>query len=65
MRGASGARLVLYSSERQQRTQRVTPNVVVLPNIAGGNHVVNLVALTGTSTDANDWFNVTVLELPF
>jgi hypothetical protein len=42
-----------------------TTNVVVLPNIPGANHLINLIALPNTSTDGNDWFNVTVLELPF
>jgi hypothetical protein len=42
-----------------------TTNFLVQPGIAAGNHTINLVALAGTSTDFNDWFNVTVLELPF
>jgi hypothetical protein len=41
-----------------------TTNILVQANIAAGNHSIDLVALPGTSTDANDWFNVTVLELP-
>jgi hypothetical protein len=42
-----------------------TTHTAVVPNVAAGKHTVNLVALTGTSTDANDYFDVTVLELPF
>jgi hypothetical protein len=42
-----------------------TTHTAVVSNVAAGKHTVNLVALTGTSTDANDYFDVTVLELPF
>ena len=42
-----------------------TTGFVLQPNIAGGNHTVRLEAVGGTSTDSNDWFSVTVLELPF
>jgi hypothetical protein len=41
-------------------------NFIMLPNVAAGNHTVNFVAMAGTSTltDGNDYFSVTVLELP-
>ncbi len=42
-----------------------TTNILVQANIAAGTHTINLFALVNTNTDANDWFNVTVLELPF
>jgi hypothetical protein len=42
-----------------------TTNILVRSGIAAGNHTIRLVALTGTSTDVNDFFNVTVLEMPF
>jgi hypothetical protein len=42
-----------------------TTNVLVQGNVAAGNHTLSLFVLTNTTTDANDWFNVTVLELPF
>jgi hypothetical protein len=41
-----------------------TANVFVTATAPAGNHTINLIALAGTSTDGNDWFNVTVLELP-
>jgi len=41
-----------------------TTNAHVQGNIAAGNHTINLVALVNTNSDANDWYNVTVLELP-
>jgi len=40
-------------------------NPLVRGNIAAGSHTIALVAIAGTITDLNDWFNVTVLELPF
>lgn len=42
-----------------------TTNILVQPGIPAGNHTITLQPLAGTATDFNDWFNVTVLELPF
>jgi hypothetical protein len=42
-----------------------TTNILVQAGVAAGAHNITLVALAGTNTDVNDWFNVTVLELPF
>jgi hypothetical protein len=42
-----------------------TTNVLVQGGVAAGNHTINLFTLVNTITDANDWFNVTILELPF
>jgi len=42
-----------------------TTNILVQGNVAAGNHTITLQPLVGTNTDGNDWFNVTVLELPF
>jgi hypothetical protein len=40
-------------------------NALVVRKVAAGSHTITLSALAGTNTDVNDWFNVTVLELPF
>lgn len=40
-------------------------NPLVVSGIAAGPHTLALVALASTSTDGNDFFNVTVLELPW
>jgi hypothetical protein len=53
-----------YTNEASSH-KSFTTNICVQPNISAGNHTVNLVALAGTNTDSNDWFNVTILELPF
>ena len=42
-----------------------TTNILVQAGIAAGTHTITLQPLVGTATDFNDWFNVTVLELPF
>jgi hypothetical protein len=42
-----------------------TTNIHVQSNIAAGTHSIGLAPLAGTVTDGNDFFNVTVLELPF
>jgi hypothetical protein len=42
-----------------------TTNILVQGNVAPGNHTINLTPLVNTLSDGNDWFNVTVLELPF
>jgi hypothetical protein len=39
-------------------------NPIVINNLAAGNHTIQLVALAGTSTDFNDFYSVTVIELP-
>jgi hypothetical protein len=38
---------------------------MIASNVAAGQATVRLEALAGTSTDGNDFFNVTVIELPF
>lgn len=40
-------------------------NALVRKGIDAGSHTITLSAFSGTNTDQNDWFNVTVLELPF
>lgn len=40
-------------------------NFLVVNGIAAGSHTLSLTALTGTNTDVNDFFSVTILELPF
>lgn len=40
-------------------------NALVQRNVGAGNHTITLFALASTITDFNDWFYVTVLELPF
>jgi hypothetical protein len=42
-----------------------TTNIHVQANVAAGNHTITLAVIQDTITDVNDWFNVTVLELPF
>ena len=42
-----------------------TTNMKVQSNVGAGNHTITLVALANTNSDGNDWFNVTVLEMPF
>jgi len=42
-----------------------TTNILVQGNVAAGNHTINLIPLVNTLSDGNDWYNVTVLELPF
>jgi len=42
-----------------------TTNILVQGNVAGGAHTLTLGVLANTLTDVNDWFNLTVLELPF
>ena len=41
-----------------------TTNIHVQANVAADNHTITLAALQDTGTDVNDWFNVTVLEMP-
>ncbi len=42
-----------------------TTNIHVQANVAAGNHTIALTVIAETITDVNDWFNVTVLEMPF
>jgi hypothetical protein len=42
-----------------------TTNPLVQRNVAAGSHTITLSIIANTATDFNDWFNVTVLELPF
>lgn len=39
------------------------PRQLVVSNITAGQHTLTLTALADTSTDQNDYFNVTILEL--
>jgi hypothetical protein len=41
-----------------------TANALLVSGVAAGSHTVGLVAWNNTTTDGNDFFNVTVLELP-
>ena len=41
-----------------------TTNFRIQRNVAAGAHSIRLTALSGTNTDANDWYNVVVLEMP-
>ena len=42
-----------------------TTQILVQKGVAAGAHTLAISALVNTTTDANDWFNATVLELPF
>lgn len=42
-----------------------TTNILVQGNVAAGSHTLSVGVLPNTITDQNDWFNLTVLELPF
>ncbi len=42
-----------------------TTDALVISGLAAGLHTLSLQPLTGTSIDSNDFFNVTILELPF
>ena len=48
-----------------QSHKAFTTNIHVTANVAAGNHTIALAVLPDTITDVNDWFNVTVLEMPF
>jgi len=61
--GVSWASARSFTNE-QSSHKAFTTNFAVLPNTPAGNHNLTLVALPGTNTDGNDWYNVLVLELP-
>ena len=61
--GASVGTTRSFTNE-QSSHKAFTTNFAVLPNTPAGNHNLTLVALPGTNTDGNDWYNVLVLELP-
>lgn len=42
-----------------------TVNALVVSGITAGSHKIKLNAIAGTSTDINDFFNVTIMELPW
>lgn len=42
-----------------------TANALLVSGVAAGSHTAGLIAWNNTTTDGNDFFNVTVLELPF
>lgn len=52
-------------TNEQNSHKAFTTNILVQGNVAAGNHTIGLFVLTNTTTDGNDWFNITVLELPF
>lgn len=56
-----GSAQILAAPETRQTF--VNPGLVV--SLAAGTHQLELVALTGTSTGTNDYFTLTVTELPF
>ena len=37
----------------------------LITNVGAGNHTMDLTALSGTITDVNDPFQITVMEFPF
>jgi hypothetical protein len=41
------------------------PKTIVKPGVSAGNHTLVLSPISGTSTDVNDNFNVTVQEVPY
>jgi hypothetical protein len=53
-----------FTNEASSHKAFVT-TTIVLTGVAAGNHTVQLTALTRTTTDFNDFFDVSVLELPF
>ena len=61
--GASVGTTRSFTNE-QSSHKAFTTNFAVLPNTPAGNHNLTLVALPGTNTDGNDWYNVVVIELP-
>ncbi len=54
----------VYTNEASSHKAFVM-NPLLVTGIAAGAHTVSLTALAGTSTDGNDIFNATVIELPF
>jgi hypothetical protein len=55
-----------YSFTNEAGSHKVfSCNALVKGGIAAGTHTIKLVAISGTNTDGNDYFNVTVLEFPF
>ncbi|WP_437322466.1 hypothetical protein [Sorangium sp. So ce394] len=52
-------------SNVQGAHQRFVAESLVLQGIAAGSHTIELSSLFGTDSDVNDYFSVTVLELPF
>lgn len=53
-----------FTNEPSSHKAFVTTQIVI-SNLAAGSHALQLAALGGTSTDFNDFFDVSVLELPF
>jgi len=52
-------------TNESQSHKAFTTNIHVQANVAAGNHTIALTVIPETVTDVNDWFNVTVLEMPF
>jgi hypothetical protein len=62
--GVSQGRAQSFTNESNSHKAFTTEALVVTGIVAGG-HSLSLQALANTSTDFNDFFNVTILELPF
>src|SRR5947209_1016714 len=56
---------VMSFTNEQGSHKTFSSNPIVIAGLGGGTHSLQLVARAGTSTDYNDFFSVTVLELPF
>ncbi|MDD5091461.1 MAG: hypothetical protein PHQ23_11170 [Candidatus Wallbacteria bacterium] len=54
----------VYTNEASSH-RAFTTNPIVATGIAAGNHTITVASWNGTASDANDFYNVTVLELPF
>ncbi|WP_437627016.1 hypothetical protein [Sorangium sp. So ce1151] len=52
-------------SNVQSAHQRFVAESLVLQGIAAGSHTIALASISNTSSDDNDYYSVTVLELPF
>jgi hypothetical protein len=59
--GLTVGQLRAYSNEGSSHKTLVS-NSMVVTGLAAGNHSVSLVAAAGTSTDLNDYFDVTAIE---
>jgi hypothetical protein len=62
--GKSCGELKRYTNENGSH-KAFNANPLVVTTVKPGSHTVTLAALAGTSTDLNDYFSVTILELPF
>ncbi len=53
-----------YTNEASSH-KAFSANALVVSGIAAGSHVIKLAALGGTSTNADDFYSVTIMELPW